>query len=138
MQISFAHLCDHALIDQQNKLSIIGVFGVITTQNVPTLHAGSYLAFEIQLNPAELNRRFPLRIELVDEDGAKLMEANANIEVGGTAKLGETPRVPQVLPLPPIKFEREGPHSFNFWLNDIHSKHIDFEVRTVDPGTAGS
>ena len=51
--------------------------------------------------------------------------------VGGEAKIGESPKAPQVMGLGGIKFSRAGGYNVNFWLNDSLEHQIDFGVNVV-------
>lgn len=132
MDIAFSHLCDHALIDSQGKLSVIGIFDVIGAGQFPISHVGSFLAFGISLNAAELNHPLQVRIQLVAEDDEQIMEAAALLEPTGQAKVGDIPSVPQAFPIPPIPLAKPGRYSFRLWLNDVFKKDHAFEVKLTE------
>lgn len=131
MDVRFAHLCDYALISNDGKLSVLGIFSAIRVRDLPAQHPRASLAFEIELNHAEVGKSIRLRIELTDADGRKLFTANADLVVEGQAKLGENPRFSQIMTLNNMRFEQSGAHVFNFWLGDSLKHQLTFEVQVM-------
>jgi hypothetical protein len=132
MRINFAHLCDYALVSLDQKLSVLGIFGLIRPQVIPWPHPQCYLAFEIGLDPAELNRELAVRIQGVDEDGQGLFEVNGQLMPQGQAKIGQYPAIPQVIGFNNLIFARAGAYNINFWLNGnlVHTLHL----QVLNPG----
>lgn len=128
MEISFAHLCDYATISREGKLSAMGIFSRINAASFPYAHPQAFLAFEILLNWAEVGKEFPIRVDLVDADGTSVFRAEARLTAHGTAKPGERPRIPQVLGIGGMKFERGGTYVINFWLDDKLERQLEFAV----------
>ena len=126
MRVTFAHLCDYALISKEGKLSILGMFSGMQLSQIPAVQPMMYLAFEIELSPAELNRDFSIRIECTDEDGNRVFQSGAKARVDAKPKPGKRPRFAQVITIRMMQVRRVGPHSIHFWLNE----HLD-ESHTV-------
>ncbi|MCK5386664.1 MAG: hypothetical protein KAJ39_05735 [Gammaproteobacteria bacterium] len=70
-KLIFSHICDHVLISQEGKLSVIGIFKEINGINIPSIHPLMILVFEINLGDKESHR---LRIEFKDPDGENIKE----------------------------------------------------------------
>lgn len=49
----WAHICDHAFLDQIGKPCIIGIFKAIFTERVPATHTTCALAIQLALEPGE-------------------------------------------------------------------------------------
>jgi len=132
MRINFAHLCDYALISQDRKLSVMGIFTAVLAQAMPWAHPQMYLAFEVGIEPAELNHQGTIRIECVDEDGQSVFKADGGVMAQGKARIGEHPAVPQILTFGNLTFVRAGEYNINFWLNDRLEHTLRFQV--MPPG----
>jgi hypothetical protein len=130
MKVNFAHLCDHAVVSLEGKLSIIGVFSQINVANVPTVWLGAWLVFEIELDYTEVGHPIEVRVACVDADGAQILEAKATMQTEGKAKIGDHPVVPQVLRLPPLRFNRAGAYDVNIFLDSAPSPkaRVPFQV----------
>ena len=132
MQINYAHLCDYALLSKDGKLSILGIFDRIQPAQLPFALPQSFLAFEIELNYAEVGKEFEAKIECVDADGNPLFGAQSKIQVnpasGKRPKVGDNPRLPQVIGLTNLVVNRVGEHNINFWLQGKLSHQLRFEV----------
>lgn len=133
MRVTFAHLCDYATISREGKLSVLGIFSNINTTSLPMIHPMLFVVFEIEMSAGELNRDIHAVVEAVDEDGKSIAKAEGSFRVALTGKPtpGERPRVPQVLPMPGLRFEKEGLFSWSIWLNKVHQTDIPFRVTRV-------
>lgn len=131
MHIRFAHLCDYALIANDQKLSVLGIFSVFRVADLPATLPRASLAFEIELNHAETNQPIAFRIDLVDADGHKLLTADGEIVVEGPPKIGKRPRFAQIMNFNNLRFERAGAHEFNFWLGGSLKHQLPFQVHVL-------
>ena len=73
MNIQVAVLCD-AATDINGKLSLLGAFDAIYTQQMPVIHPMCAVALRMTFGHAEEGDR-QLRLNLVDEDGRAIMPA---------------------------------------------------------------
>ncbi|MEK7239682.1 MAG: hypothetical protein AAB224_03785 [Gemmatimonadota bacterium] len=138
MNINYVHLCDYALLSTEQKPSMMGLFSKIAVATFPTVHPQAYLVFEIALDYTEVGMPIDVRVEIVDIDGKKLMQANARIPTRGEGKPGDTPTIPQILRLPPLQFPKAGRYDINIFLGaDKGAKaHLPFEVVQMTPPPA--
>lgn len=73
MELVYAHLCDYALVDQSNKVSIVGVFDVLhgppgaVTPLPPCFLVASFTA------PVTEGASHNVQLAFVDEDGRELV-----------------------------------------------------------------
>jgi len=140
MQINFAHLCDYATISRENKLSVLGIFSVINVQQIPYVHSQAYLAFEVELNYAEMGRPFTIELKCVDADGNSVFEVKGQAIAApksGPPKPGERPRIAQALGIQNIALNRTGAYDINIFLNGKLEKQISFEVNNKSALSAG-
>ena len=127
MNLDFAVLSDYALLDQQGKLSIIGIFQHVWVAAFPTVNARTHLVLRVKGRRTEIGSH-SIRIRFVDDNGQELLGGE------GTVQFGEPPAgVVDVeagavlvfdIPLP-----RPGTYAFEISL--------DGEVATRVPLTAG-
>ncbi|MFS8083655.1 MAG: DUF6941 family protein [Ginsengibacter sp.] len=134
MKINFAHVCDYAQLSVDGKLSVSGIFSQITAAAFPTQHPLLFLAFEIGLSPAELNRTFPMRIECTDADGQSIARIDTSLGIGGSARSGDRPAVPQVVQYANLVFKKDGEFSFNIWLEGRLEHQSVVTLKSVPPG----
>lgn len=127
VKVNFAHLCDYALV-ADGKLSVMGIFDRISAFKLPWSHPTAYLAFELGLEPPEVGTDFSVRIQVRDQDGKTLIEADGQLKSGGRAKIGDRPKVKQVLCINGLTFERPGPYEVVIWLNEKLEESLPFDV----------
>ena len=80
----FAVLADYALIDQQGKLSILGIFQHVWVTAFPTVHPRTHLVLRVRGRRTEIGSH-SIRIRFVDDTGKELMGGE------GTVQFGEPP-----------------------------------------------
>ncbi len=84
MQVDFAVLADYALIDQQGKLSVLGIFQHVWVAGFPATHPRTHLVLRVKGRRTEIGQHL-MRIRFVDEQGRELMGGD------GTVQFGEPP-----------------------------------------------
>jgi hypothetical protein len=77
-------LADYALIDQQGKLSVLGLFQHVWVPQFPALHPRAHLVIRVRGRRTEIGEHTML-IRFVDERGQKLLDGE------GTVQFGEPP-----------------------------------------------
>ncbi len=81
MELDFAVLADHALIDQQGKLSIIGIFQHVWVASFPAVHGRTHLVIRVRGRRTEIGSH-SIRIRFVDEAGAELLGGEGTVQFG--------------------------------------------------------
>lgn len=84
MQIDFAVLADYALIDQQGKLSVIGIFQHVWVAQFPAAHPRTHLVLRVKGRRTEIGEH-PMRIRFVDDRGQELMGGDGTVQFGEPA-----------------------------------------------------
>jgi hypothetical protein len=82
--IDFAVLADHALFDQQGKLSVIGIFRHVVVGSFPAMHPRTHLVLRVRGRRTEVGTH-TLRIRFTDPEGHELVGGE------GTVQFGEPP-----------------------------------------------
>lgn len=116
MHVDFAVLADYALIDQQGKLSVLGIFQHVWVASFPAVHPRTHLVLRVRGRRTEIGDH-SIRIRFVDDAGQELIGGD------GTVQFGEPPAgVTEVeagavlvfdVPLP-----RDGHYAFEITLGD--------------------
>ncbi len=84
MHVDFAVLADYALIDQQGKLSVLGIFQHVWVAQFPALHPRTHLVLRVRGRRTEIGEH-RIRIRFVDDLDQELMGGE------GTVQFGEPP-----------------------------------------------
>lgn len=143
MKITFAHLCDYAMLSREGKLSVMGIFSGIRPGQLPYVHPQAYLAFEIELSYAEVNRPVSVELQCIDADGNKSFQATSQLTFkskAGPPKPGDKPKLGQVLGIQNLQFTRACRYDINIFLNGNLSHQIEFEIQAppqIPPGIVG-
>ena len=118
MKIPMALLADEANVSQEGKLNVLGVFDRIAAASFPVLHPKLVFVFRVQAEYADAGRRFPVRVRLMDEDGAALFEADGEITAPPVPP-GEFLTANQLFSLVGTHFPRPGSYKFVVSVGDL-------------------
>lgn len=100
-----AALCDHALVGQDGKLSMVGIFRNISVSGLPAQHPRMYLVAVLGLEPGS----HEVVVRLLRPDGAAAMPEAPRLAVH--AAPGQDVNV--VVELNNLNFGTYGPHRFD-------------------------
>lgn len=81
MNIALAVVCDHALIDQAGKLSVIGIFERIWVERFPAVHPRLHLVLRLKGRRTEVGDH-PVAIVLQDPDGREVLRGDGSVQIG--------------------------------------------------------
>ena len=134
VHVDFAVIADYALVDQQGKLSVLGIFQHVWVANFPTIHPRTHLVLRVRGRRTEIGEH-RIRIRFVDDQGQELMGGE------GTVQFGEPPAgITEVeagavlvfdVPLP-----RPGNYAFEITLGDsIESVALSAAMIPAAPST---
>jgi hypothetical protein len=129
-------VADYALIDQQGKLSVLGIFQHVWVQGFPAVHPRTHLVLRVRGRRTEIGTH-TLRIRFVDDQGAELAGGD------GTVQFGEPPAgVVDVeagavlvfdVPLP-----RAGSYAFEITLDGNAMTRVPLTAGSAQPFTESS
>jgi len=128
MKVNFARLCDYAMIGNDGKLSVVGIFDQIGGKSFPVVHPLAYLAFEIEFGSAEIGTSAHMEVQVRDADGGQIGKFSMEIQSGGRAMPGSSPRFRHFLPMRNMKFEKPGVYEFAFFLGGRYDESVRLEV----------
>lgn len=133
MEIDLALLADAATVDASGKLNILGVFDRISTSGFPAQHPhiSLVLRFGASLNEAGDHA---VVITLRDPEGAEVVRLNGEIKVGpGPAATGGRVRVPQVVNIERLVFQKPGRYSFDVDVDGKHQVSVPLFIHDASP-----
>jgi len=81
MHVGLAVVCDHALIDQAGKLSVIGIFERIWVERFPAVHPRLHLVLRLKGRRTEIGDH-PVLIVLKDPDGNQVLRGDGSVQIG--------------------------------------------------------
>jgi len=81
MRVIVAALADHAAVGQGDKLSISGIFDVISTEKFPTTHHHAYLALRFLFEYEDRNKKHKVEIVIQTQD-KPVAKFEAEVEIG--------------------------------------------------------
>jgi hypothetical protein len=111
MKVTLAAVADAANVDANKKLSVFGVFDRINALRFPVAHPSMALAVRFVAEQRDGGRAHDLRIRLLDEDGAILLETKGQMNVP-PIPAGEFAALPLTIQLTGLAFN--GPGKFHF------------------------
>ena len=81
MNVALAVVCDHALIDQAGKLSVIGIFERIWVERFPAVHPRLHLVLRLKGRRTEIGDH-PVLIVLKDPEGTQVLRGDGSVQIG--------------------------------------------------------
>ena len=79
LRLDFAVLADYALIDQQGKLSVMGIFQHVWVGNFPAVHPRTHLVIRVRGRRTEIGSH-AIRIRFVDADDTELLGGEGSVQ----------------------------------------------------------
>jgi hypothetical protein len=135
MNLDFAVLADYALIDQQGKLSIIGIFQHVWVTSFPTVNARTHLVLRVKGRRTEIGSH-SIRIRFVDDAGQELLGGEGTVQFGepvaGVTELEAGAVLVFDVPLP-----KAGQYAFEIGLDDQVSTRVQLTAAQVDRSKEG-
>ena len=133
MELDFAVLADHALIDQQGKLSIIGIFQHVWVATFPAVHGRTHLVLRVRGRRTEIGSH-RIQIRFLDQAGAELLGGEGTVQFGepvaGVTELEAGAVLVFDVPLP-----RPGQYHFEILLDGTPAARVPLTAAQIQPGT---
>ncbi len=126
MNLNLAAICDHAMVDQHGKLSLIGIFQNVWVAQFPAMHARLHLVLRVQGARDEVGEH-SIKIDFSDPDGKSLIQGGGSVTFkeppAGIVDIEASAILTFDLPLP-----KPGRYQFRITIDD--------DLETVVPLTA--
>jgi hypothetical protein len=81
MKVAFLHVSDYAMISQQNKLSVIGIFRDVFAEHVPSIFPPFKISVGLETDHDDSGSEQHVQVRIIDADGNRLHEHNATLHV---------------------------------------------------------
>jgi hypothetical protein len=137
MQIDFAVVADYAIIDQNGKLSVLGIFSHIWVAKFPALHPRAHLVLHLKGRRTEIGQH-PIKIRLLDEEETEVLtgEGTVNFSEPPAGVLEISSGSILIFDLP---FKQPGRYHFEIRLDDEVLAEIPLTVaqHPTAPGATG-
>jgi len=111
MHLTFSVVCDAATERPDGRLDIAGIFDRLSAPGFPAMQEQMTAVFVIEWQPDETGRQ-PLRADLVDEDGRKVLTIEGHTDVVAPAPGGSRARTRLIMPLERVVFPQAGRYHF--------------------------
>lgn len=114
--IRHALLADYAMVSQDGKLSIIGIFERLFAQKCPVTHPMMCLVLSFEADRADAGKQHRLEFQLIDADGAVQLSFGGDMAVAPPPP-GENVRFNHLVNLNNIVFKDFGYYEFKVLVN---------------------
>lgn len=132
MHLDFAVIADYALIDQQGKLSILGIFQHVWVAKFPTVHPRTHLVLRVRGRRTEVGTHL-IRIRFVDDTGKELLGGEGTVQFGEPAA-GVTELEAGAVLVFDVPLPRPGPFVFEIYLDGTAAARVPLTAAQVEQG----
>jgi hypothetical protein len=135
VRLTSAMLADAAQVTSGKLYVLGGAFDTITARSFPVIYRSIAVVLVAEVGPADRNRDLPIRISLVDEDGADMgVRSEGNLRVGAPSSLpaGASNVVPLVGAFGNVRFPKPGGYVFIVEHEGDELARIPFRVRSLE------
>jgi len=126
VNVHLALVCDHAIIDQHGKLSVLGIFDRIWVERFPAIHPRLHLVLRLKGRRTEIGDHSVL-IQLVDAQGQEILRGEGNVAIGeppaGVVEIEAAAVLAFDVPL-----EKPGVYSFEIAVDGAHAAAVPVAV----------
>lgn len=128
MEVDLAMLADAATIDGSGKLNILGIFDRLNASTFPVRHPRLVLILRFAAGLQEVGKH-QVEITLRDPDGGEVVRLDGEMKLGpGPSSVTEGVRVPHLLHMDGLVFERGGRYGFDVRVDGEHQVTIPLLV----------
>ena len=136
LRLDFAVIADYALVDQQGKLSVLGIFQHVWVAAFPAVHPRTHLVLRVRGKSFEVGDH-PIRIRFVDDQGVELIGGDGTVHFGppppGVTEIEAGAVLVFDLPLP-----RAGVYAFEISLDADQEYRVPLSVGLMPGAATGS
>ena len=126
MNVALAVVCDHALIDQAGKLSVIGIFERIWVERFPALHPKLHLVLRLKGRRTEVGDH-PMQIQLLDPEGREVLRGDGAVQIG-EPPAGVTEVEASAVLAFDVPLEKPGTYTFEITVDGEHAASLPVAV----------
>jgi hypothetical protein len=112
VDVTLAVLADYAVVSQDGKLSVMGIFQEVNPPVLPFALPQMYLVVSFAAGPAEFDTVKDIKIAFLDNDGNEMLALEGQVPVPRPLRVGSRAYMNQVIGLNGVTFERPGDYAF--------------------------
>jgi hypothetical protein len=135
VDVRLAVLADYAIVSQDGKLSVMGIFQEVNPPVLPYALPQMYLVVSFGAGPAEFETAKDIKIALLDNDGGEMLTIEGQVTVPHPPRPGSRAYINQVIGLNGVTFERPGDYAFAILVGgetrETVSLHINEPIKEV-------
>ena len=136
MNVALAVVCDHALIDQAGKLSVIGIFERIWVERFPAVHPRLHLVLRLKGRRTEIGDH-PVQIVLHDPEGREILRGDGQVQIGEPPAGVMEVEAGAVLAFD-VPLEKAGTYAFDITVDGNHAISVPVAVSQMPAQTSQS
>jgi len=126
VNVQLALVCDHAIIDQHGKLSVLGIFDRIWVERFPAIHPRLHLVLRLKGRRTEVGDHGVL-IQLVDDAGREVLRGEGNVQIGEPPAGVVDIEAAAVLAFD-VPLEHPGTYTFEITVDGAHVASVPITV----------
>jgi hypothetical protein len=126
VNLTLALVCDHALVDQAGKLSVIGIFERIWVERFPAVHPRLHLVLRLKGRRTEIGEH-PVQIVLHDPEGREVLRGDGSVQIG-EPPAGVTEVEASAVLAFDVPLERAGIYGFDITVDGEHQARVPITV----------
>jgi hypothetical protein len=131
MNPKLAVLCDYAVISQDGKLSILGMFEDLAAASFPTMIPPFFLVSSWQANPAEFDKEKVIKLMVLGEDGGHLGTLEQSIRIQRPPVPGRPAIINHVIRMEGLILPGAGAYQFVLHVGDDPKVDVPLHVRRL-------
>jgi hypothetical protein len=116
VHVDFAVIADYALVDQQGKLSVLGIFQHVWVAAFPSIHPRTHLVLRVRGRRTEIGEH-RIRIRFIDDQQQELIGGEGTVHFGEPAA-GVTEVEAGAVLVFDVPLPRAGHYAFEITLGD--------------------
>ena len=130
MEFQIAALCDQARVENDGKMSLLGIFGQISCQSFPCVHPSMWLACSVSFGDAEKYDIVDFWVDRIDPDGRHLdrVMSDSRMLVRG---INDSSIFNFIIELKNLLFDHPGDYQFSIFENGRLAKGVVLKVRRM-------
>ncbi len=134
MQLTLSVLCDDARERPDGRVDLVGVFDRLSAPGFPAMQERMVAVFVMEWDADEAGHQ-PLRADLLDERGRRVLTIEGHTDVVGPGADGERARTRLILPLERVVFPQAGRYRFELVAGgDTHPAAPLHVLHRPEPG----
>jgi hypothetical protein len=139
MNLRLSAVCEAARERPDGRLDIVGVFHELSAPGFPAMQDRMTAVFLVEWGPDETGR-LPLRADMIDQDGRKLLtiQGHTDVEARGPDRPPALTRL--IMPLEKVVFPKAGRYRFELLAGEHVAEACSFFVGEIpaDDADAGA